>query len=152
MVATRIMLTEKSGVNLHRHLLVATRYAACRRQFSTIQGTNVERKLIDYQTHMHILGRQAANCFILNSIMGLMNEVFDESSRLLKQNDLSLLDYLHHLSSGIKSIGIDMVYKGLDELRQSCGGAGCLMSSGICEGWTDHSVLNTLEGVNVIMS
>ena len=63
-----------------------------------------------------------------------------------------MLDILHHLSSGIKSVAIEMVYKGIDELRQGCGGAGFLMSSGIAEGWTDYAPLSTLEGVNVVMA
>lgn len=63
-----------------------------------------------------------------------------------------MLDLLHHLSSGIKAVAIEMVYKGIDELRQGCGGAGFLMSSGICEGWTDYAPLSTLEGVNVVMA
>jgi len=45
-----------------------------------------------------------------------------------------------------------MVYKGMDELRQGCGGAGFLMSSGIAEGWVDYAPLVTLEGVNVVMA
>jgi len=152
MVATRLMLIEKTGVSLHRFLLIATRYAACRRQFATISGTKVERKLLDYQTHLHLIGQQTANSFILNNLSGFLNNLMKESNELVKDDNFKLLDILHHLSSGIKAISIEMVYKGVDELRQSCGGAGFLMSSGICEGWCDYSPLSTLEGVNVLMA
>lgn len=70
----------------------------------------------------------------------------------MKDDNFKMLDILHHLSSGIKSIAIDMVYKGFDELRQGCGGAGFLMASGIADGWTDYAPLATLEGVNVVMA
>jgi hypothetical protein len=43
----------------------AIRYAACRRQFKSIQGSKEERKLIDYQTHMAILGPNLALAFVL---------------------------------------------------------------------------------------
>ena len=56
MVKTRLMLIEKSGYALHRYILIAARYAVCRRQFSSISGTKIERKLLDYQTHLHLIG------------------------------------------------------------------------------------------------
>ena len=36
-------------------------------------------------------------------------------------------------------------------MRQACGGAGFLQSSGICSLWEDVAPYNTYEGVNVIM-
>jgi len=48
MVSTRLMLIQKSGHLLYKALLIAARYSVCRRQFSSISGTKVERKLLDY--------------------------------------------------------------------------------------------------------
>ena len=48
MVATRIGLTKSAANYMQQALLVATRYAACRRQFKSIPNSKVERKLIDY--------------------------------------------------------------------------------------------------------
>ena len=45
-----------TSLALLKNLTIATRYSVCRRQFANIDGTSEERKLIDYQTHMHILG------------------------------------------------------------------------------------------------
>lgn len=70
----------------------------------------------------------------------------------MKEDNFKMLDILHHLTSGIKAVVTEMVYKGMDELRQGCGGAGFLMSSGIAEGWVDYAPLVTLEGVNVVMA
>jgi len=53
----------------------------------------------------------------------------------LKDDNFKLLDILHHFTSGIKSIATAMTYEGMDELRQSCGGAGFLQSSLIAEIW-----------------
>jgi alkylation response protein AidB-like acyl-CoA dehydrogenase len=52
----------------------------------------------------------------------------------------------------MKSITTDMSYKGCDELRSACGGAGYHMSSGVANAFTEHSVLATFEGVNVLMT
>jgi alkylation response protein AidB-like acyl-CoA dehydrogenase len=53
----------------------------------------------------------------------------------LKEEDFKLLDILHHFTSGIKAIATDVAYKGMDELRQACGGAGFSNASGMVEVW-----------------
>jgi len=42
-----------------------------------------------------------------------------------------MLDELHHWTSGLKSIFTEMAYNGIDVARQSCGGAGFHVWSGI---------------------
>ena len=51
-------------------------------------------------------------------------------SKSFKDDNFKMLDVLHHFTSGIKAIGTDVAYKGMDELRQACGGASscCLLS------------------------
>jgi acyl-CoA oxidase len=56
MLQTRMSIMGNSTHNLKRCLVIATRYAVCRRQFSTIPGQKLERKLLDYQTHLQTLG------------------------------------------------------------------------------------------------
>lgn len=51
----------------------------------------------------------------------------------------------------MKALGTDIVYIGMDELRQACGGAGFLLSSGIADMWAEQGPFPTFEGVNVIM-
>lgn len=45
-----------------------------------------------------------------------------------------------------------MCYKGTDELRQACGGVGYHVASAAVNGFTDHAVFPTFEGVNVLMA
>ena len=52
----------------------------------------------------------------------------------------------------MKSIGTEMSYRGCDELRSACGGAGYHMSSGVAGAFGEHAVLSTFEGVNVLMT
>ena len=44
-----------------------------------------------------------------------------------------------------------MACVGLDEMRQLCGGAGFLRSSGVASWWSDIAPFPTFEGVNVVM-
>jgi alkylation response protein AidB-like acyl-CoA dehydrogenase len=62
-----------------------------------------------------------------------------------------MLSILHHFSSGLKAIASEMMYIGNDELRQSCGGAGFSMASGITGIFLNAAPIPTYEGVNVIM-
>jgi len=48
MVQTRLSIIDNCNQDYWRSLVIATRYAACRRQFSSHAGSTVERKLIDY--------------------------------------------------------------------------------------------------------
>ena len=63
-----------------------------------------------------------------------------------------MLDVLHHFTSGIKALAAEYAYYGVDEMRQACGGAGFLRSSGVCSLWEDVVPYNTYEGTNTIMA
>lgn len=65
--------------------------------------------------------------------------------------DYKLLDVVHHLSAGLKALGTNYAYYGIDELRQACGGAGLTLASGIGDLWGDVAPYVTLEGVNTVM-
>lgn len=62
-----------------------------------------------------------------------------------------MLDILHHFSAGMKALSTEICYTGVDELRQSCGGAGFLYSSGIADMWSEQAAFPTYEGVNVVL-
>ena len=74
-----------------------------------------------------------------------------QSQSEVANGSFKLLDILHHFSSGMKALGTEMVYVGVDELRQACGGAGFLLSSSIADTWMEVAPFPTYEGVNVIM-
>jgi len=81
-----------------------------------------------------------------------MLEMNDKAIAQVKLGKFDMLDELHHITSGIKAIGTDYAYLGIDQLRQACGGAGFTMASGIAYTWTKAAVLVTGEGVNVVMA
>ena len=51
----------------------------------------------------------------------------------------------------MKALATTIVYFGIDELRQSCGGAGFLLASGIADWWIEQAAFPTFEGVNAVM-
>ena len=57
MVQTRIAISTGCAFIIHHAAQCAIRYAACRRQFQTIKGSDQERQLLDYQLHMDTLGK-----------------------------------------------------------------------------------------------
>lgn len=78
--------------------------------------------------------------------------MINESNAKVEEGDFKLLDILHHFTSGLKSITTEMSYRGTDELRSSCGGAGYHIASGLVNNFTDNAPLSTFEGVNTLMS
>lgn len=48
MVNIRSQLIFNSGYVINRALIIGVRYSVCRRQFSTLPGMQVERKILDY--------------------------------------------------------------------------------------------------------
>ena len=130
---------------------MATRYAVCRRQFAIDKNVKVERKLIDYQTHMHILGPHLANAIVMQVSARKVEQLLYLSNKEVEKGNYKLLDILHHYTSGFKGCFTEFSYKGSDELRQSVGGVGYHVASGLVDGFTDHANMPTFEGVNVIM-
>ena len=98
------------------------------------------------------MGPNIANAIIIYLSGRVIDELINESNTKVEQGDFKLLDILHHFTSGMKSISTDMMYRGTDELRSSCGGAGFHVASGLVTGFTDHAPLATFEGVNTLMT
>jgi len=55
MVRIRLGMVHESHKYLSKGLTIAGRYAVVRRQFANLPEKKVERKLLDYQAHMHVI-------------------------------------------------------------------------------------------------
>ena len=127
MTKTRLTIIQNAGFSLLKGGLISVRYNVCRRQFASIKGSTQERKLLDYQTQMATLGPHLANGIVLlASAMYAYDLSLDSDKEVLEKGSFKLLDILHHITCGLKSIGTNMSYRGTDEMRQACGGAGFL--------------------------
>ena len=100
---------------------------------------------------MEVLGRNVATSTVLSMVGNEVKAMYFESLRRVENGDFKLLDILHHLSSGIKAFSTEKCYSGCDEMRQACGGAGFLLSSGVADWWGDLAPYPTFEGVNTVM-
>lgn len=100
---------------------------------------------------MDTLCSNLSRSIVLQFVAGDVGKLELQSQKEVENGSFKLLDILHHFSSGMKALGTEIVYVGVDELRQACGGAGFLLSSGIADMWAEQGPFPTFEGVNVIM-
>lgn len=117
MVQSRMDIITGCGIKLMQCLTIATRYAVCRRQFKTVPGQKSERKLMDYQTHMQVIGSNLATAYVLMLMRDLINDMMQKSNEASKGGNFDGVDPLHHYTSGIKAIASEYAYFGIDELR-----------------------------------
>ena len=80
---------------------------------------------------MAVIAPNIANAMIILMTSKLIKNLNKESDTNILNENFKLLPMLHHFTSGMKAIASEMMYNGLDQLRQSCGGAGFSLASGI---------------------
>jgi acyl-CoA oxidase len=103
MSGTRVIVMLACFHSLMRATMVATRYAVCRRQFRNEEGTKRERKLIDYQTHLAVIGPSLAAKFMFILAAKRVKDITDQAQKDAEQGDFSKLELMHHLTSGFKA-------------------------------------------------
>jgi hypothetical protein len=69
----------------------------------------------------------------------------------IKEEKFDLLDQLHHLTSGMKSVYTQVCLDGIFAVRQSIGGAGFSAWGGIVQIIDEMSPTVTYEGDNTVM-
>jgi acyl-CoA oxidase len=131
MLETRVWIAGNAAHGIAMALSIAGRYSVVRRQFSSQDGTKLERKLLDYQTHMFKFAPLLAYCQAFNFAS---QDLFRNHTLLLeemKKDNFDRLDFLHHLTAGYKAVFSRIAYDGIDSCRQACGGAGFSAHSGL---------------------
>lgn len=81
--------------------------------------------------------------------MHKFREIMNEE---VKVGKFKTLDFMHHLTSGLKSIYSQMTYDAIDFIRTNCGGAGYSVWSGLPHLFYDYSPVPTYEGDNTVMA
>ena len=152
MQSIRILIIRMAFVNLSKGLTIAIRYGITRTQFKDKAGSNEERQILDYQAHQFKLIPLLWQCYAFTFVYKKLMDEFVDMKQRIKQGDLSDIGNLHTISSGTKAFYTWMVQKGLEEWRQSCGGAGYALSSGLPCLLTDYTAQVTYEGDNTVMA
>jgi len=100
---------------------------------------------------MALIAPHIANGIVIMINCKLINQLAKQANEKIKEGSFKILNLLHHITAGMKSITTEMQYIANDELRQACGGAGYTLASGIAYHFLANSPLPTFEGVNVLM-
>ncbi|RLN31967.1 hypothetical protein BBO99_00003958 [Phytophthora kernoviae] len=147
------IVTLSVGV-LEKALTIAVRYAAVRRQGLQVNSgdPHPETKLLDYQTHQHrlmpVMARAYAYRLQTRHITRLLQQFEAQGSDISE----ALLADIHGTMSGFKAFCTWDVQEGIDTCRQSCGGNGYSVYTGLAELLADFSVMVTFEGDNTVMA
>lgn len=152
MQSIRIFIIRMAYSNLAKGLTIAIRYGISRTQFKDKAGSIEERPIIDYQTHQFKLIPLLSQWYAFTFVYKKLMDEFVDLKMKIKQGDLSEIGNLHTISSGTKAFYTWMVQKGLEEWRQSWGGAGYLLASGLPSLVSDYTVQVTYEGDNTVMA
>jgi acyl-CoA oxidase len=117
MLETRVWIAGNAPQTLAMALNIGTRYAVVRRQFATIEGSRLERKLLDYQTHMFKFAPLLAYTMVMNISARYLNNELIELKKDLDNLIFTRLDILHHISAGFKAAFSRIAYDGIDTVR-----------------------------------
>ena len=152
MQSIRILIVRMSYKHLSRGLAIAIRYGIVRTQFKDKAGSDQERAIIDYQTHQFKLIPLLSTCYALVFTNQRLANDFSILKKKIKAGDLSGINDLHTISSGMKAFYTWMTLEGLEVCRQACGGAGYSLHSGLPTLIQDYAGTVTYEGDNTVMA
>ena len=127
---------------------IMTRYCCVRRQFSNIDGQDLERKVIDYQPTTHQISRLVARNWI-SQVMGrpLIDEAFAEMNKI-KSGQYDTMEGVHHVLAGFKALVCGRATDDCEVARRVCGGAGFVAMSGFANMFDMVSPIPIFEGDN----
>ncbi|CAI2360613.1 unnamed protein product [Moneuplotes crassus] len=152
MQTIRILIVRMAFKNLSKGLTIAIRYGIVRTQFKDKAGSDEERAIIDYQTHQFKLIPILSQCYAFLFVYQKVSKDFSDLKKRIKAGDLTGINDLHTISSGMKAFYTWMTLEGLETCRQSCGGAGYSMFSGLPGLVQDYAAQVTYEGDNTVMA
>lgn len=151
MMYVRSKLIDGAWLYLQAPLTIAVRYAAFRKQFKDSEGT--ERSILDYQLQLNKILPVMANCYAMNAAGKKIGSLYEGMMKRINEfEDFSMMNDLHSILSGCKSMFTWDTYNGLEILRQACGGHGFSDYSGMPCMIREYSPNVTLEGDNTIMA
>ena len=93
-----------------------------------------------------------AASFAMASAAEYVFELHPKMMENMKNKDFTLMEVLHHYSSGMKCVFTQTCVDSLLIIRQCLGGAGYTAWSGIPQIFDDESTIVTYEGDNTLMA
>ncbi|OMJ75011.1 hypothetical protein SteCoe_25929 [Stentor coeruleus] len=143
----RFAVSFASEISLRNAMTIALRFAAIRKQFS-----EPEKSILDYQTHRTRLIPHFCRMFAIRSgIHYLQNYLSAHSSLFYKDPECEELNELHAILSVFKALASTYAFNGIQECRESTGGHGYSIHSGLARLRGTADVLMTWEGDNTVL-
>ena len=131
-------------------ITIASRYSLFRKQFKNEAGQ--EQPIIDYQTQQNKLIPLLAEYYAITVTGHRIDKLTDTNfGRMMKKNDDSLMAETHACLSFGKSYFSDVVQRGIEICRLSCGGHGYSQYSGLTAIVVEYAPNITHEGENTVM-
>jgi hypothetical protein len=84
--------------------VIGIRYSVVRRQFRNISGQKEETKLLDYQTQQQKLFPLIAAAYVQSAGTDYVTQLYEQLNRDVSNSDFKLMEVMHHLTSGMKSV------------------------------------------------
>jgi len=152
MMLIRVGLVRFAYSYLAKSVTIATRYSCVRRQFSNLDDSEDERKVIDYQLQQGKLTRalSTAYCFAFNALF--IESFWEDVLKAIKQKDFEPMEEMHVISCGYKGFFTMLAGQYIEECRQACGGHGYLHASGLPSLMTGYVAQMTYEGDNFVLA
>lgn len=107
---------------------------------------------MDYQSHQLKMSPLVAQSFLMTVVGTKLSAKKDQMSEEVARGKFKMLDMMHHMTSGLKSLYSTMTYEGIDLVRTNCGGAGYSVWSGLPEQFSYYSPVPVYEGDNTVMA
>ncbi|KAH8811894.1 acyl-CoA dehydrogenase/oxidase C-terminal [Xylogone sp. PMI_703] len=162
----------QSGGVLARGVVIATRYAAVRRQFQDRDApadAEGENQVLNYTMVQYRLLPLLASTFALHFTGQAMIAMYEANQKNMNskasaddakrgagpeqlQSASDLLADLHATSCGLKALGSSTAAEGLEVCRRACGGHGFSSFSGIGTWYADYLPTPTWEGDNYMLT
>lgn len=93
-----------------------------------------------------------AGCFLHAAGTDYISMMYDKLIDGIEKKDFQLLQFMHHLSAGMKSVYTQDCVDGILQARQAIGGGGYSAWSAIPSMLDDTSPAVTFEGDNTVMA
>ncbi|XP_055916133.1 probable peroxisomal acyl-coenzyme A oxidase 1 [Eupeodes corollae] len=150
MVYVRVLLVKQSSMFLSQAAVIATRYAAVRRQ-SLINPKEPEHQILDYLTQQQKLFVEISKSIAINLGGDLLNEMYLQVTNEINEGKFDRLAEIHCLSACLKAISTHDSSNGVETLRLACGGHGFMAASNLANIYGLATAAVTYEGENTVM-
>lgn len=148
---TRIGVSIHTTTLLINALTIGIRYSIVRKQFWKKEISGPETSLIEYPGIQQRIMPYLASCLVQRIAANQLWKQWDESIKRSGDWDSPMIDELQALSCVIKALNTTMSQKGIQEMREVCGGLGYHSLSRLGEYRNGNDANLTWEGDNNLM-